>query len=189
VAGGYPTIYLCDGCAEKRDGDVTYLSDLTVWEEVYCEDCGSPNLAAEEEQERVAETYRQGTQRDVLQELGVVRWEEISNDFKQADLLLGNNFSLNFSQLFNYDSLFENFLRGFAPDEAKVFRRFETTNFEHIQEQLLDAKKVNKIFGLPTQPIDAATRRLSGCQGPRRPGRAASSPSPRRYTHGFLTLP
>ena len=171
--GGYPTIYLCDECAEERGGDVTHLADPTTGEELYCEDCGKPNQAAEEKEERDAEAYcqeaqqepyhqeaRQKAQRDMLQELGVVRWEEISDDFEGSNLLLGNGFSLNFSRFLNYDSLFEEFLRECSPDDAKMFRRFDTTNFERIQEQLLDAKKVNTIFKLPTQPIDSAIQKL-----------------------------
>lgn len=171
--GGYPTIYLCDDCADERSGDVTHLADPTNWEELYCEDCGKPNQAAEEREEKDAEAYRQEAQqdpyhqearqkarRDMLQELGVVSWEEISANFKGADLLLGNGFSLNFSHLLNYDSLFEEFLRACDPDDAKMFRHFETTNFERIQEQLLDAKKVNTIFGLPTKPIESAIQKL-----------------------------
>jgi len=158
--GGYPSIYLCDECAEKRGGDVTHLNNPPSGEELYCEGCGNSNQAAEAREMRDAEASRQEAQSDTLQELGVVSWEKIAGDFEGADLLLGNGFSLNFSQLFNYDSLFEEFLRGCNPDDAKMFRRFETPNFEHIQEQLLDAKKVNTIFGLPTRPIDFAIQKL-----------------------------
>lgn len=171
--GGYPTIYLCDDCADERSGDVTYLADPTNWEELYCEDCGKPSQAAEEREEKDAEAYRQEAQQDpyhqearqkargdMLQKLGVVSWEEISANFKGADLLLGNGFSLNFSRLLNYDSLFEEFLRACDPDDAEMFRHFETTNFERIQEQLLDAKKVNTIFGMPTKPIESAIQKL-----------------------------
>lgn len=171
--GGYPTIYLCDECAEERGGDVTHLSNSTIGEELYCDDCGNPNQAAEETEEKDAQIYRQEMQQDpyhqaaqqqahrnMLQELGVVNWEDISGDFEGSDLLLGNGFSLNFSTLFDYGSLFDEFLHRCHPDDAKMFRQFETTNFERIQEQLLDAKKVNTIFELPTKPIESAIQKL-----------------------------
>lgn len=97
---------------------------------------------------------------DTLQELGIRNWASISDKFQGADLLLGNGFSLNFSTLLNYTSLFEGFLGGCEPKDAKLFRRFGTTNFESIQEQLLNAKKVNALLGLPTHPIDPAIRKL-----------------------------
>jgi Domain of unknown function (DUF4917) len=158
--GGYPTIYLCDDCAEQRGGNVTFLNDPPVGEELYCEDCSNPNQAAEERELEDAEAYRLEARSVMLQEFGVVSWENISGDFEGADLLLGNGFSLNLSPLFNYDSLFEEFLRGCNPDDAKVFRRFGTTNFERIQEQLLGAKRVNTIFALPTRSIDLAIQKL-----------------------------
>ncbi len=158
--GGYPTIYLCDECAEKRGGDVTHHNDPAVGEELYCADCGNPNQAAEEEEVQDAEARRQEAQLDALQDLGVVSWEQISGDFTGSDLLLGNGFSINLSSLLAYDSLFEEFLHECSPVDAEMFRRFETTNFERIQEQLLDAKKVNTIFELPTQPIDMAVQKL-----------------------------
>ncbi len=46
--GGYPTIYLCDECAQERGGDVGHHNDALAGEELYCEDCGMPNQAAEE---------------------------------------------------------------------------------------------------------------------------------------------
>jgi hypothetical protein len=95
-----------------------------------------------------------------LREIGIRHWADISGEFEGADLLLGNGFSLNFSALFNYRSLFEKFLDSCEPEDAGLFRRFDTTNFESIQEQLLSAKKVNELFGLPTHPIDPAIQKL-----------------------------
>ncbi len=97
---------------------------------------------------------------ETLRELGIRRWADISGEFEGADLLLGNGFSLNFSALLNYRSLFEKFLDDCELEDADLFRRFGTTNFESIQEQLLSAKKVNELFGLPTHPIDPAVRKL-----------------------------
>jgi hypothetical protein len=109
---------------------------------------------------RDAVAYREEAQSNMLRDLDVVSWEKISDDFKGSDLLLGNGFSINLSRLLAYDSLFEVFLRGCNPDDAAIFRLFGTMNFERIQAQLLDAKKVNTIFGLPTKPIDSAVQKL-----------------------------
>lgn len=97
---------------------------------------------------------------NTLTELGIKSWDSISDQFKNADLLLGNGFSLNFSSLFNYNSLFDKFLSNCRAEDAEVFKQFGTTNFESIQEQLLNAQKVNEIFELSTAPIDPAIRKL-----------------------------
>lgn len=158
--GGYPTIYLCDECAQERSGDVGYLNDVSAGEDLYCEDCGRPNQPTEEPELRDAEERCQSGREDMLRKLGIERWEDIRDEFEQADLLLGNGFSINFSNVLDYDSLFEEFLSGCQPEDADMFRSFETTNFEYIQEQLLGARKVNTIFGLPTAPIDLAIHKL-----------------------------
>lgn len=51
--GGYPTIYLCEECAEDLGGDVTERD--YVHEAVTCTSCGRPNQAAEEAEAREAE--------------------------------------------------------------------------------------------------------------------------------------
>ena len=94
------------------------------------------------------------------QDLDIRDWQDIADNFKQADLLLGNGFSLNFSDVFHYESLFEEFINDCSEDEANLFRKFDTTNFENIQYQLLNAKKVNGYLDLPTKPIDAALEKL-----------------------------
>ncbi len=58
--GGYPTIYLCDTCAQKRDGDVTHQYTPAAEEELYCQDCGSPTQAAQDGLKRDAESHFRG---------------------------------------------------------------------------------------------------------------------------------
>jgi hypothetical protein len=82
-----------------------------------------------------------------LLELGIENWSTISKKFEGADLLLGNGFSINLGK-FNYKSLFDEFLKSLSPDEQRVFKSFNTTNFELIQENLLSAKKVNGLFNI-----------------------------------------
>lgn len=83
-----------------------------------------------------------------LKELGVKNWSDLSNDFVEADLLLGNGFSINLAGHLNYKSLFEEFLKLCTPSYHIIFSSFKTNNFERIQEILIDAKRVNKLFGM-----------------------------------------
>jgi hypothetical protein len=83
-----------------------------------------------------------------LKGLGIKNWTELANTFKEADLLLGNGFSINLHGHFNYASLFQEFLKKRTPRERKIFESFGTHHFEFIQETLLNAKRVNKIFGI-----------------------------------------
>lgn len=98
--------------------------------------------------------------KDVLESLNINDWKDISDGFEKADLILGNGFSLRFSHLFEYASLFEEFLHQCSSEDRKLFEGFGTTDFEAIQEQLLNAKKVNKLLDLPTAPIDPAIEKL-----------------------------
>lgn len=83
-----------------------------------------------------------------LKELGVKNWSDLANDFIGEDLLLGNGFSINLAGHFNYKSLFEEFLKLCTPSDREIFSSFKTSNFERIQEILIDAKRVNKLFGM-----------------------------------------
>jgi len=97
---------------------------------------------------------------DELRQIGLVTWADVANHFRDADLLLGNGFSLHLNELFRYESLFERFLANCSQAEADNFRRFGTTNFEFILESLTSASKVNGIFGIDNQPINRAAVRL-----------------------------
>jgi len=83
-----------------------------------------------------------------LKELNIGNWLNLAKDFKGADLLLGNGFSINLHGHFNYASLFQEFLKKRTPSERKIFKSFGTHDFELIQEILLSAKKVNEIFNI-----------------------------------------
>lgn len=82
-----------------------------------------------------------------LMELGIENWSTLSKKFDGADLLLGNGFSINLGK-FNYKSLFDEFLKNLSRYERGIFESFNTTNFEFIQENLLSAKTVNKLFNI-----------------------------------------
>jgi len=96
-----------------------------------------------------------------LEELGVVNWSALSKNFNGADLLLGNGFSLNITGHFNYDSLFQVFLRNCSPAECNTFKKFGTSSFEFILEKLLNTKDVNRILKIEARnQIDNAIERL-----------------------------
>jgi hypothetical protein len=95
-----------------------------------------------------------------LKKLGVLDWSSIATKFKEADLLLGNGFSLNFSDRFDYNSLFEEFLSNCSPENRHTFEHFKTSNFEFILEKLSHAREVNQIFGIKTSKIEEAIEYL-----------------------------
>lgn len=90
----------------------------------------------------------------------IYQWNDIKNKFDYPDLLLGNGFSLQFSNKFSYASLFEEFLKKCDSKHKKLFQQFDTPNFESIQKHLTYALKVNTIFGLPIDDIKRAIVQL-----------------------------
>lgn len=89
-----------------------------------------------------------------LNELGVSDWKILAKDFRELDLLLGNGFSLNFTDRFDYKSLFKKFLAKCNPKHRHIFKSFETTNFEFILGKLLHAIFVNRIFNIDDSRIE-----------------------------------
>lgn len=83
----------------------------------------------------------------------IYRWDEIVDDFNGSDLLLGNGFSINFSNEFSYTSLFQNFLEEIEPNERELFESFDTTNFELIQRDFKNAIEVNAKFDIDSHDI------------------------------------
>lgn len=79
-------------------------------------------------------------------EYRIYHWEEIKDSFQDADIFLGNGFSINISSVLSYRSLFHRFLTYLHPDEKTIFREFNSTNFEGIQNSLIDAIHVNSLF-------------------------------------------
>ena len=68
-----------------------------------------------------------------LKAIGIKKWSALAENFKEADLLLGNGFSSNITGHFDYDSLFNKFLNSRNDREKRIFRSFKTNNFERIQ--------------------------------------------------------
>lgn len=90
----------------------------------------------------------------------VINWNLIKPRYTKPNLLLGNGFSLQFSDNFSYKSLFEIFLENCDESHHKLFTEFDTTNFELIQRYLNYALKVNTILNLSTDEIKTAIEQL-----------------------------
>src|SRR6478609_3369493 len=84
----------------------------------------------------------------------IYHWDELQNSFKGADIFLGNGFSININSALNYKSLFDKFLTYLNPDEKEVFKKFNSTNFEGIQNQLTNALEVNKLFSYEISKVE-----------------------------------
>lgn len=84
----------------------------------------------------------------------IYHWDELQDSFKGADIFLGNGFSININSALNYKSLFDKFLTYLNPGDKAVFEKFNSTNFEGIQNRLLNALDVNKLFSYETTGIE-----------------------------------
>lgn len=96
----------------------------------------------------------------IIGDTKIFHWSEIEDDFRNADIFLGNGFSININPALNYRSLFGKFLSDLQPDDQILFRKFGTTNFEEIQTMLSNAAEVNAIFGHEFGSINEARYRL-----------------------------
>lgn len=95
-----------------------------------------------------------------IADVKIYHWSEIQDAFKSADIFLGNGFSININPALNYHSLFERFLTYLGPDDQSIFKKFNSTNFEGIQNKLSDALEVNTIFGNKNEEIERAQQQL-----------------------------
>src|SRR5882724_9025382 len=93
-------------------------------------------------------------------ETKIYHWDEIKESFKGADIFLGNGFSININSALNYRSLFDKFLTYLNPCEQSIFKHFNSTNFEGIQNKLTDAVDANTIFGINTSEIETTQKQL-----------------------------
>lgn len=98
--------------------------------------------------------------REELSLNGIYEWKTIKAKYKNPSLLLGNGFSMMFSQNFSYNSLFNIFLQNTNDQFKELFSHFDTTNFELIQKYLAYSIKVNSILDLPTELINEALDEL-----------------------------
>ena len=95
-----------------------------------------------------------------IAETKIYHWSEIQDIFKGSDIFLGNGFSININPALNYRSLFERFLTYMGPEDQIIFKKFNSTNFEGIQNKLSDALEVNTIFGHKNEEIEKTLQQL-----------------------------
>lgn len=88
-------------------------------------------------------------------------WNDISDKYNEPNLFLGNGFSINIFNGFNYTSLFDEFLLNCNDSYKILFSQFNTTNFELILKHLNYTRKVNVILELGgVEIIDEAIEAL-----------------------------
>jgi hypothetical protein len=87
-------------------------------------------------------------------------WADISQQFAESALLLGNGLSINVWPQFDYGSLFEHARKaGLTSTDLALFA--DNTNFETVLAGLNTAIRVNEVLGLDPDPI---YERYSGIQ-------------------------
>ena len=96
----------------------------------------------------------------VIGDIEIHHWTEIQDVFRGANIFLGNGFSINISSVMNYKSLFDKFITYLNPNDQAVFKKFNSTNFEGIQNMLSATREVNSIFGTKNCEIEAALSQL-----------------------------
>ncbi|HBX5730771.1 TPA: DUF4917 family protein [Klebsiella pneumoniae] len=69
----------------------------------------------------------------------MIEWDEVEENDSYKNLLLGNGFSINISDRFNYKNLLSEAVRlteageiSIYPDTFKIFKELDTTNFEEV---------------------------------------------------------
>jgi hypothetical protein len=95
-----------------------------------------------------------------LRDADVFQWSELRSEFRNADLLLGNGFSIKLAAQLSYPSLFVRFLEVCNAQRKRLFEGLDSTNFEELQRILLDAKRVATLLDSALPDIDAHLQAL-----------------------------
>lgn len=95
-----------------------------------------------------------------LEKIGVNEWDSIADSFEDANLFLGNGFSIGLCPRLSYRSLFAKFIQSLDKSLEKIFKSFGTTNFELIIQILNSAESVNKILDYPFDKIEPLRKNL-----------------------------
>ncbi|RYG54888.1 MAG: DUF4917 family protein [Chitinophagaceae bacterium] len=86
-------------------------------------------------------------EKEELEKLGIFDFEIYENSLEITDILIGNGFSINLCNRLDYNSLCALFNQSASAEIKKIFKGFETTNFEKILEALANTEAVNNILG------------------------------------------
>ena len=73
---------------------------------------------------------------------GINQWSSIEDQFKNSSILLGNGFSINFSDTLRYRNLYDSFIQNCSIESKSLFSKFQTQNFEKVLESIEIAKSV-----------------------------------------------
>ncbi|WP_217495833.1 DUF4917 family protein [Mangrovivirga cuniculi] len=74
---------------------------------------------------------------------GIREWRNIESFFTDCPILLGNGFSLNFSETLRYKFLHQNFIENCSDVAKELFQSFGTQNFELILRNLEITERVH----------------------------------------------
>lgn len=85
---------------------------------------------------------------------GIRQWDWIKKDFTHTSILLGNGFSINFSDTLKYKFLYEFFIKSCSTESHKLFDVFETKNFEKILENIEIARIVSKTLNFSNKEFE-----------------------------------
>lgn len=89
-----------------------------------------------------------------LNSIGVFHWESIADSFDDANLFLGNGFSISLCNRLSYNSLFDKFRLSAGKELLEIFTIFKTHNFELIIQILKNSESINKILDQPSEKIE-----------------------------------
>jgi hypothetical protein len=84
---------------------------------------------------------------ELLKHEGIHQWDTIKEKYDQCPILLGNGFSLNFSETLKYSNLYDYFIEACSAGSGKLFELLETKNFETVLESIETAKLVSDALG------------------------------------------
>ncbi|MDX2191005.1 MAG: DUF4917 family protein [Bacteroidota bacterium] len=91
---------------------------------------------------------------DELNIEGIRQWDWIKDEFKKSSILLGNGFSINFSDTLIYKNLYDFFITKSSVESKGLFEAFETRNFEHVLESIETAKTVCTALKIETTAFE-----------------------------------
>lgn len=81
---------------------------------------------------------------------GIKQWDWIKREFEKSSILLGNGFSINFSETLVYKNLYDFFITKSSLESKLLFEAFETRNFEQVLESIETAKTVCSALKIDT---------------------------------------
>lgn len=81
---------------------------------------------------------------------GIRQWDWIKKNFTSTSILLGNGFSINFSDTLRYKFLYEFFISSCSDTSKELFDVFSTKNFESVLGNIEIAKTVCQTLKIET---------------------------------------